>query len=135
MSIEVKTINNDGTIFIDMETSYLNPCLTCGACCNFFRISFYQGEVLAGYPPESLVEPVGSRYACMKGTLQGGRCVALEGTVGHSISCSIYSDRPNCCREYEVWDENGVINPRCNKARAKHNLNELPNKNIWMESH
>ncbi|MDX1269447.1 MAG: YkgJ family cysteine cluster protein, partial [Oceanisphaera sp.] len=22
-----------------------NPCLTCGACCAFFRVSFYWGEI------------------------------------------------------------------------------------------
>jgi Fe-S-cluster containining protein len=133
MDVEKKTVNEDGIIFIDMDNSSANPCLTCGACCYYFRISFYQGEVLSGWPPESLVETVGRHFACMQGTLHGGRCIALEGTVGQSIACKIYSERPICCREYPVWDDDGIVNKRCNKARAKHNLNPLPKtKEEWL---
>lgn len=34
----------------------------------------------------------------------GGRpaCVALEGKVGLRCGCSIYSDRPGVCRQFEV---------------------------------
>lgn len=131
--IEKKSITDDGRTYIDMDDSKLNPCLTCGACCHYFRISFYEGELLAGFPPEGLTEPLGRPYSCMKGTREGGRCVALEGTVGVDIKCTIYSERPSVCREYEVWNELGEVNPRCNKARAKHNLPELPKtKKEWI---
>lgn len=125
-NIEKRYISEDGRSYVDMETNELNPCLTCGACCDYFRISFYGGEVLSGFPPEDLTMSLGSHMACMKGTEHGGRCIALTGQIGQSISCSCYSDRPSVCREYEVWDSNGLVNPRCNKARRKHNLPELP---------
>lgn len=135
MSIEKKYISEDGRKYIDMETSDLNPCLVCGACCDYFRISFYAGEVLGNYPPISLTEQLGPHYACMQGTREGGRCIALEGTVGQHITCSCYKDRPSVCREYEVWDDLGNVNPRCNKARAKHNLPNLPNTKLeWIEN-
>jgi hypothetical protein len=43
-TIEIKLIQEDGRVFIDMPTNESNPCLNCGACCNYFRISFYHGE-------------------------------------------------------------------------------------------
>lgn len=39
--IEIKKVQDDGRVFIDMPNSDKNPCLTCGACCSYFRISFY----------------------------------------------------------------------------------------------
>lgn len=30
----------------------------------------------------------------------GHRCIALTGTVGLSVGCSIYEDRPTACRAF-----------------------------------
>jgi Fe-S-cluster containining protein len=30
-----------------------------------------------------------------------GRCVALEGRLGHEVSCTIYDQRPEICRTME----------------------------------
>ncbi|ENJ4382725.1 YkgJ family cysteine cluster protein, partial [Salmonella enterica] len=40
--------------------SVLNPCMTCGACCAYFRVSFYwaEGDDASGRVPASLTEPV-----------------------------------------------------------------------------
>lgn len=115
----------DGRVFTDMETSEDNPCLTCGACCSHFRISFYCGEstALGGTVPDHMVYKLNDTMGCMRGTEAGsGRCTALSGTIGESIACTIYADRPTPCREYHVWDLDGNPNPKCQELRAKHGL-------------
>lgn len=90
-----------------------NSCLSCGACCTFFRVSFYWAE--AESMPEDLVEPLTAVYSCMKGTNQTQpRCVALDGVVGEQVSCGIYAQRSSSCKEVQVGDA------QCNKARSAH---------------
>jgi Fe-S-cluster containining protein len=48
-----------------------NPCRTCGACCNAFRVSFHWSEAspLSPYQvPEDMIEQVSPHIACMRGT-------------------------------------------------------------------
>ena len=90
-------------------------CITCGACCAFFRVSFYwaEGEQI----PEQMVAPLTPVYSCMQGTNQKNpRCVALDGEIGKSVGCSIYPLRSSSCKEVQAGDS------QCNKARAAHNL-------------
>ena len=92
-----------------------DACLSCGACCAHFRVSFYwaEGENIH----EDLLEPLTPVYSCMKGTNQKNpRCVALEGEVGKRVSCSIYENRSSSCKEVQAGDE------QCEKARAAHKL-------------
>lgn len=100
-----------------------NPCLECGACCAWFRVSFYWREAdLAdgGTVPTKLTESLDHFRLCMKGTHhQPVRCVALHGDIGRSVSCSIYDLRPTPCREFAPGDE------RCAQARASHGLPPL----------
>ncbi|OIN09675.1 YkgJ family cysteine cluster protein [Oceanisphaera psychrotolerans] len=100
-----------------------NPCLTCGACCAFFRVSFYWGEIHSDFMvPEALTEPVNPVRMAMQGTNQPKpRCVALEGEVGDCVSCSIYPNRPSPCRQFEANDAEGA----CNRARAAYGLPPL----------
>ncbi|WP_116472517.1 YkgJ family cysteine cluster protein [Zobellella maritima] len=100
-----------------------NPCLTCGACCAFFRVSFYWGEIHSDYQvPEALTEPVNHTRLAMQGSNHPRpRCVALEGTVGDCVSCSIYPNRPSPCRQFEANDADGA----CNRARAAYGLPPL----------
>ncbi|GLR25858.1 MULTISPECIES: YkgJ family cysteine cluster protein [Limnobacter] len=104
-------------------------CQSCGVCCSTFRISFYWAETTAaegGYVPVEMTEQMNLYRACMKGTSQTNpKCSALTGTLGESVSCSIYENRPSPCREYEVFMPDGSLNPRCNQARAKHGLPPL----------
>jgi Fe-S-cluster containining protein len=54
----------------------------------------------------------------MKGTRKTDpRCVALQGTVGTQVHCSIYDRRSSVCRDFPVAWENGAPNERCDKAR------------------
>jgi uncharacterized protein len=103
-----------------------NPCLTCGACCASFRVSFYWAETTLGQEngvPIELTENINNFYSCMKGTNNSQpRCIALRGTVGESVSCTIYEQRSSTCREFNMIDEEGNIDSHCTKARAKYGL-------------
>jgi Fe-S-cluster containining protein len=107
----------------------MHPCLTCGACCGTFRVSFYRGEALSGSEdgvPEELVEPVGPFRVAMRGTAhEPVRCVALEGAIGTACACAIYARRPSPCREFGASWEEGVHEPRCDAARARYGLGPL----------
>ncbi|MBA4344185.1 MAG: zinc/iron-chelating domain-containing protein [Methylibium sp.] len=92
-----------------------NPCLSCGACCASFRVSFYWAEA-PGLPP-SLTEQLTPHLSCMRGSNSPApRCVALQGEIGGPIACSVYADRPPPCRELQVGDD------KCQRARALHGL-------------
>jgi uncharacterized protein len=98
-------------------------CQSCGACCASFRVSFHWSEAdaaLGGTVPPDRVEPVDFHFVCMRGTSrQGGRCEALQGTIGQNVSCSIYACRSSTCREFGDEPE------RCDAARAHHGLPPL----------
>jgi len=112
-----------------------NPCLTCGACCAFFRVSFYWGEAdeaQGGTVPPDLVEEVDSFRSCMKGTNQKHpRCIALHGEIGQEVRCTIYDRRATTCREFGVtWDRGHIVFSaedleRCTRARAAWGLPPL----------
>lgn len=107
-----------------------NPCLSCGACCAHFRVSFYFGEadpLYGGVVPPALVTPISPSRVCMQGTEQGsGRCVALRGTLGQpGIHCDIYEQRPTPCREFDMWEADGSPNPDCQRLRLTLNLPAL----------
>jgi Fe-S-cluster containining protein len=106
----------------------LNPCMTCGACCAFFRVSFYwaEGDDAGGTVPAHLTEQVSPYHRCMSGTNQKNpRCIALAGTTGISAFCAIYEDRPSTCRTFTMSGENGEINEACNRAREYYGLPPL----------
>lgn len=92
-----------------------DSCVTCGACCAHFRVSFYwaEGEQI----PDQMVEPLTAVYSCMQGTNQKNpRCIALEGEIGQQVSCGIYQLRSSSCKEVQAGD------PQCNKARHAYGL-------------
>ena len=98
-----------------------NPCIACGACCAFYRASFYWAEAddAGGTVPVELTEKLNDFRRVMRGTNQANpRCVALVGTIGRHIYCSIYEKRSSVCRDFPVAWENGQPNPRCDAARA-----------------
>lgn len=106
-----------------------NPCLGCGACCAFFRVSFYWAEAerfLGGNVPAELTLKLNPHLSAMRGTeVRPARCVALQGDVGQSVACGIYTDRPSPCRELMPSWETGEPSPQCDKARAAHGLPPL----------
>lgn len=102
-----------------------NPCFECGQCCQKLRVSFYHGEVLHGedghpiglVPPE-FVTQVTPHIVCMKGTETGKRgCVALSHDDQEGYRCNIYEQRPSPCREFNILNDDGSINPLCDKLR------------------
>ncbi len=106
-----------------------NPCLACGACCAFFRVSFHWAESTAGKPqgvPEEMTSPVTPHRLAMLGTLsKPARCVALKGVLGEAVFCSIHPARSSPCRDFTASWENGVHNADCDRARAAHGLPPL----------
>ncbi|MDR9891395.1 YkgJ family cysteine cluster protein [Pseudenterobacter timonensis] len=108
--------------------SDLNPCMSCGACCAYFRVSFYWAEAEdgGGSVPVHLTEPLTPFLRCMSGTNQReSRCAALEGSPGSATRCAIYENRPSPCREFAMSGEDGQVNEACNRARARYGLPPL----------
>ena len=128
-AIQLLDIQDDNRIFADMVNDDANPCLSCGACCQYFRVSMYMGEMTGagGTVPDELVSQVNPYIVCMKGTEAGyGRCVALRGEVGKpGIHCAIYAQRPSPCREFRVWADDGSPNPDCQRLRERAGLPPL----------
>ena len=95
-------------------------CQSCGACCANFRVSFYWGETDAnpfGTVPERLTVPIAPHYVAMQGTeKKPARCVALGGTIGDFVGCTIYEQRSSTCREFDAGTD------ACNRARSNHGL-------------
>ncbi|MBD8452895.1 YkgJ family cysteine cluster protein [Serratia rubidaea] len=107
----------------------LNPCVNCGACCAYFRVSFYwaEGDDGGGVVPSALTEPLTPFLRCMQGTnSKSPRCTALDGEIGRAVSCSIYLNRPTPCREFDASGENGLRNEACDRARERYGLPPLP---------
>jgi Fe-S-cluster containining protein len=106
-----------------------NPCITCGACCAFFRASFYWAEGNDAKPdgvPVELTRQLTQFHRVMLGTEgPSPRCIALEGEIGAQTRCSIHPVRSSTCREFPASFEDGVHNERCDKARAAHGLPPL----------
>lgn len=120
--VQIRRLVDENRVFIDMPEGPDNPCTACGACCIQFRVSFYCGELAGGsggLVPAELASKVSDVIACMKGTEDGGRCVALVGEPGRAgIRCSIYPNRPTTCREFANWLEDGTPNPECQRLRV-----------------
>ncbi|MFT4465345.1 MAG: YkgJ family cysteine cluster protein [Sodalis sp. (in: enterobacteria)] len=105
-----------------------NPCMSCGACCALFRVSFYWAEADdgAGQVPVALTEPLTPFLRCMAGSNnRSPRCRALQGQIGDSVSCAIYVSRPSPCREFRMSGEDGLANAACDRAWAHYGLPPL----------
>lgn len=106
-----------------------NPCLSCGACCAFFRASFYWAEgddASPGGVPVHLTGKLTHILRVMNGTdAPTPRCVALDGEIGRAVACSIYAQRSSVCREFQPSWFDGRSNERCDAARAAWGLAPL----------
>ena len=130
-----------------------NPCLGCGACCARYRVSFHWLETtlnseapaadeapsdlardgvdpstldLPPAVPVELTEPVGPHRMAMKGAdTCPPRCVALQGQVGQTATCSIHAVRPSPCRDFERSWAHGEPNDRCDASRLAFGLPPL----------
>jgi hypothetical protein len=82
--------------------------------------------VPGGAVPEALAESAGVHLVCMRGTgAAPARCVALRGTIGQSVSCTIYEFRPSACREFAPLAAVGRGDEACNDARRRHGVAPL----------
>jgi Fe-S-cluster containining protein len=106
-----------------------HPCLSCGACCAYYRVSFYSSEISSDRlrVPEQMVVSINADESVMKGTdkVEDTRCIALSGLVGTDARCSIYKNRPSPCRRFQASFEYGAKEPRCDEARKIHGLAAL----------
>ncbi len=104
----------------DRKSQTDNPCLSCGACCATFRVSFYWSEADSLGLPETLTERINPFMKCMKGTDSATpRCALLAGTIGKKTACTAYEMRPSPCRELLPGDD------KCNRARLRHGMEEI----------
>ncbi len=103
-----------------------NPCMSCGACCALFKVVFDQSETdenQGGVVPVQYTIKINKTQSAMRGTERGNkRCVALEGSVGHRVSCTIYGQRPTCCHNFRATWEKDFVNYTCNRARTTYGL-------------
>lgn len=106
-----------------------NPCLSCGACCSYYRVSFHWSETerfVGGTTPRELTVQISPHRVAMAGTANTApRCAALEGRIGAAVRCAIYEQRPSPCREFEASWVHSAHNERCDQARAAHGLPPL----------
>lgn len=106
-----------------------HPCLTCGACCAFFRVSFHWSEAepeVGGRVPIELTEPLRTHERVMRGTSQPQpRCIALDADIGRYSRCSIHPVRPSVCAAVPASLEFGARSAQCDKARLAHGLHVL----------
>jgi len=112
----------------------VNPCLTCGACCAFYRVTFYwreRSDHQSNGVPEELCEDFNDFRCAMKGTNQPNpRCLSLLGIIGKHVFCKIYWRRPTVCRDIEPSYKNGYPEIKCDKARIAYGLPPL-SPEIW----
>lgn len=111
-----------------VNTQRVHPCLQCGACCAFFRVSFHWSETLleSHGVPVGLTQELSPYVNAMLGTDQlNPICISLRGVVGESTNCGIYEHRPNCCRIFKASFENGERNISCEEARKSKGLRYL----------
>jgi Fe-S-cluster containining protein len=98
-----------------------NICLSCGACCAAYRVSFYWSEAKELGLEDEMTEMVNSWRACMAGTnRRSPLCRGLQGIVGRQVFCLVYAKRPAPCRELQPGDD------KCNRARIRHGLDTIP---------
>lgn len=115
------------------KKEFVHPCLSCGACCATFRVSFSKQELYNQTKvPIDAVEDVGGGQMAMKGTNKkySPSCLCLDGRIGQKVSCQIYENRPSPCRKFEASYEHGFKNYKCDEARAKHGLSPLTKKDM-----
>lgn len=96
------------------------PCIDCGACCNYFKIKF-DAKSNPQVPKNKIIQIKDETYM-MGAHVFKGKCTAITGSIGKDSLCSIYLNRPDVCKAFEVWQEDGTQNPRCVKAREYYGL-------------
>ena len=102
-------------------------CRACGACC--VNLPSNQAEAFTSWVEIEPDDPILERPDLVRKLvvqdpggvphlrlLDGGRCAALSGAPGRSVSCRIYHVRPSPCRRVQPGDA------LCERYRAEHGL-------------
>jgi len=107
--IENLPIKRAGNIITPSATP-IPDCLTCGACCSYLLCvavkptdptdNSYFWKITN---ENKLGEIVVDQF--MRRDSETIDCVALDGEVGGTISCRIYEERPQVCREFEAGSD------------------------------
>ncbi len=106
----------------------VSVCQQCGACCAAFRVTFHESELdrHGGCVPAGLADHETGSLWRLKGTdYARPRCRALVGTIGESVQCAIYAERPSPCREFGARAVIGVFEDACHRARSRNGLPPL----------
>ena len=104
-------------------------CTSCGACCATYCVLFPRNELDSepgGWVPTAFTEASSDRGVRMRGTKdRPRRCLALRGTIGVDVSCTIYQHRPSPCRAFAPEAAAGHGTAACGDARRLHGLPPL----------
>lgn len=113
-----------------MPSVDLHPCLTCGVCCQNYRVEFsvYELRSMGGSVPDELTHEAGGNRYRMNGTQQHPvRCVALGALpqLGPDcVGCTIYEARSRPCRDFPFASYG------CHETRAKFALPALTEEEV-----
>lgn len=101
-------------------------CITCGVCCSLpLVVNIPRGDEnrLSEYWEITADDVVVDRV--IGRDLESGRCINLEGSLGESIGCRIYEDRPGTCRVFDAGSD------RCLEYRRMFGIDpQLPEKEL-----
>ena len=116
-----------------MPSVDLHPCLTCGVCCQNYRVEFsiYELQSMGGTVPDALAHEVNGNRARMNGTqLHPVRCVALTDLGNGCTGCGIYEQRSKPCRDFPFASYG------CHDTREKFGLPVLLEREVeqWQET-
>lgn len=125
--LSVRQRRPPGVLVVESNGSPMgHPCLSCGACCAFFRVAFHWSEsdhFAGGTTPSSVTEKLDPHQLVMRGTqAYAPRCIAFQGVVGELAQCGIYGFRPSPCRDLLPAWQSGHPSPQCDRARLAHGL-------------
>lgn len=106
---------------VTIEAGHQVPdCTSCGVCCAFaliVPISYSESERVPAYV-DILLDDVDEEIVIDRvlPRAENGRCANLEGELGGSIGCSIYSDRPSLCHDFDAGSD------RCHEYRRMYGI-------------
>lgn len=108
------------------EDEPIPDCLTCGICC----IALHYASVSSERVPASdhyweVTEETSAGEITIDRVLrrnpETGACLALAGEIGKNISCNIYEERPQTCRDFEAGSD------KCHALRRAYGIERRMN--------
>ncbi len=114
---------------VTTRSAAIPSCVVCGVCClipQVVAVSAREAERLPAYTEVVLdaehESVVVSRFIPRS---NDSRCVNLVGTFGKEVGCTVYEDRPKCCRDFEAGSD------RCHEYRRMYGLDpQLTTKQV-----